>query len=117
MTTGDGVSETNRICDEVLAARRREFHNAGNTKGFDMAQSLARPQTEPAGAAIEVLRHGPTIGAEIRGVDFARPIARAAADAIHAALMAQGGVYAAMWQRQQEADERAAALAAVAAAD
>src|SRR6185312_17161555 len=24
----------------------------------------------------------------------------------HAALLAQGGVYAAMWQRQQEADER-----------
>jgi ATP-binding cassette subfamily B protein len=33
----------------------------------------------------------------------------------HASLMAQGGVYAEMWARQQEADERAAALAAVAA--
>jgi len=33
----------------------------------------------------------------------------------HASLLAQGGVYAAMWQRQQEADERAAALAAAAA--
>jgi ATP-binding cassette subfamily B protein len=32
----------------------------------------------------------------------------------HAALLARGGVYAAMWARQQEADERAAALAAVA---
>ena len=32
----------------------------------------------------------------------------------HAALLAMGGVYAAMWARQQEADERAAALAAVA---
>ena len=32
----------------------------------------------------------------------------------HASLLAQGGVYAAMWARQQEADERAAALAAVA---
>jgi ABC-type transport system involved in Fe-S cluster assembly fused permease/ATPase subunit len=32
----------------------------------------------------------------------------------HAALLAQGGVYAAMWARQQEAEERAAALAAVA---
>jgi ATP-binding cassette, subfamily B, heavy metal transporter len=32
----------------------------------------------------------------------------------HASLLAAGGVYAAMWQRQQEADERAAALAAVA---
>ncbi len=30
----------------------------------------------------------------------------------HGSLMAQGGVYAAMWRRQQEADERAAALAA-----
>ncbi|HUZ73328.1 MAG TPA: ABC transporter ATP-binding protein/permease [Stellaceae bacterium] len=32
----------------------------------------------------------------------------------HGALLARGGVYAAMWARQQEADERAAALAAVA---
>jgi ABC-type transport system involved in Fe-S cluster assembly fused permease/ATPase subunit len=32
----------------------------------------------------------------------------------HAALLAKGGVYAAMWARQQEAQERAAALAAVA---
>jgi ATP-binding cassette, subfamily B, heavy metal transporter len=32
----------------------------------------------------------------------------------HALLLARGGVYAAMWARQQEADERAAALAAVA---
>ncbi len=32
----------------------------------------------------------------------------------HAGLLAKGGVYAAMWSRQQEADERAAALAAVA---
>jgi ATP-binding cassette, subfamily B, heavy metal transporter len=32
----------------------------------------------------------------------------------HASLLAQGGVYAAMWARQQEADERAAALAEVA---
>ena len=31
----------------------------------------------------------------------------------HAELLAQGGVYAAMWARQQEADEHAAALAAV----
>ena len=33
----------------------------------------------------------------------------------HASLLAEGGTYAAMWRRQQEADERAAALAAVAA--
>ncbi len=33
----------------------------------------------------------------------------------HAALLARGDVYAAMWARQQEADERAAALASVAA--
>jgi ATP-binding cassette, subfamily B, heavy metal transporter len=32
----------------------------------------------------------------------------------HAALLAQAGIYAAMWARQQEVDERAAALAAVA---
>jgi ATP-binding cassette subfamily B protein len=35
----------------------------------------------------------------------------------HPTLLAQGGVYAAMWQRQQEAQERAAALAAIAAED
>jgi ATP-binding cassette, subfamily B, heavy metal transporter len=33
----------------------------------------------------------------------------------HAKLLTEGGVYAAMWQRQQEADEQAAALAAAAA--
>ncbi|MDE1932260.1 MAG: ATP-binding cassette domain-containing protein, partial [Alphaproteobacteria bacterium] len=33
----------------------------------------------------------------------------------HAALLAKDGLYAAMWRRQLEADERAAALAAVAA--
>jgi len=32
----------------------------------------------------------------------------------HAALLAKDGLYAAMWHRQLEADERAAALAAVA---
>ena len=32
----------------------------------------------------------------------------------HSVLLAEGGIYAAMWARQQEADERAAALAAVA---
>jgi ABC-type transport system involved in Fe-S cluster assembly fused permease/ATPase subunit len=32
----------------------------------------------------------------------------------HALLLARGGVYAAMWARQQELDEREAALAAVA---
>jgi ATP-binding cassette subfamily B protein len=32
----------------------------------------------------------------------------------HGELLARGGAYAAMWRRQQEADERAAALAAVA---
>ncbi len=31
----------------------------------------------------------------------------------HAALIARNGMYAAMWRRQQEADARAAALAAV----
>jgi ATP-binding cassette subfamily B protein len=35
----------------------------------------------------------------------------------HAALLARGGAYAAMWQRQQEAEEEAAALSAVAVAD
>src|SRR5215469_11749019 len=35
----------------------------------------------------------------------------------HAALLAKDGLYAAMWRRQLEADERAAALAAVAVAE
>jgi ABC-type transport system involved in Fe-S cluster assembly fused permease/ATPase subunit len=35
----------------------------------------------------------------------------------HVGLLSTGGVYAAMWRRQQEADEAAAALVAVAAAE
>jgi ATP-binding cassette subfamily B protein len=47
---------------------------------------------------------------EILVVDHGRIIERGD----HAALLARGGVYAQMWARQQEAEERAAALAAVA---
>ncbi len=46
---------------------------------------------------------------EILVVDHGRIIERGD----HAALLARGGVYAQMWARQQEAEERAAALAAV----
>ena len=49
------------------------------------AAEAVRPQARAN--AIEVIRRGPTIGAEMRGVDFSRPIGRATAEAIHAALM------------------------------
>jgi taurine dioxygenase len=55
---------------------------------------------------IEVIQRGATIGAEIRGVDFSRPIDAATADAIHAALMQYQVVYfrnAAMIPAQQVA--------------
>jgi len=48
--------------------------------------AAGRPAAE-APKPITILRHGPTIGAEIRGVDFSRPVARQTADAIHDALM------------------------------
>ena len=51
-----------------------------------------RNATHPT-TTIDVIRHGATLGAEIRGVDFARPIARATADAIHDALMAHKIVF------------------------
>ena len=44
-------------------------------------------------AAIEVIRRGPTLAAEIKGVDFSRPVDPAVASAIFDALMAHKVVY------------------------
>jgi len=43
--------------------------------------------------AIEVIRHGPTIGAEVRGVDLAQPLDEATFKALHDALMAHKVIY------------------------
>jgi taurine dioxygenase len=51
----------------------------------DTSATLARP--------IEVVRHGPTIGAEVRGVDLSRPVDEVTFQAIHAALMAHKVIY------------------------
>ena len=52
-----------------------------------MTQIAAQRRTGLASSPIEVIPHGPTIGAEIRGVAFSRPVERPTADAIHDALM------------------------------
>jgi len=44
-------------------------------------------------AAIRVIRKSPSIGAEIEGVDFSRPVPEAVANAIHEALMEYKVVY------------------------
>ena len=52
-----------------------------------MTQIIVDRQAARAAQPITVTRIGPTIGAEIGGVDFSRPVERATADAIHDALM------------------------------
>jgi taurine dioxygenase len=47
---------------------------------------------EPA-ATVEVAQYGPTIGAEIKGLDFSRPVSEAAAETIYDALMRFGVVF------------------------
>ena len=42
---------------------------------------------------VEVIRRGPTMAAEIRGVDFSRPVAPATASAIHDSLMQHKIIY------------------------
>ena len=52
-----------------------------------MAQTAVHRDNELARSPIEAIRCGPTIGAEVRGVDFSRPVPRQVATAIHDALM------------------------------
>jgi taurine dioxygenase len=52
-----------------------------------MAQTAEYREATRSTATIEVIQQGATLGAEIRGVDFSRPIDRAIASAIHDALM------------------------------
>jgi taurine dioxygenase len=52
-----------------------------------MLLTTKRPMAPAHHGAIEVIPRGATIGAEIRGVDFSRPVDNATASAIHDALM------------------------------
>lgn len=52
-----------------------------------MAQTVDYRDIVAPRRTIEVVRHGTSLGTEIRGIDFSRPIDRATADAIHDALM------------------------------
>ena len=52
-----------------------------------------RPQTAATNGPTEVIRRGATIGAEIRGVDFAQPVDDTTATAIHDALMQHSVVF------------------------
>ncbi len=51
-----------------------------------MAQAISQVDVTQSPQAIEVIPYGATCGAEIRGIDFARPVDRAIADAVHGAL-------------------------------
>ncbi len=52
-----------------------------------MLITAKQPQPQAAHGSLEIIRRGATIGAEIRGVDFSRPIDAETASAIHDALM------------------------------
>ena len=52
-----------------------------------MTQIAADRPIAQAPQPVTVVQHGPTIGAEISGVDFSRPVERQTAEAIHDALM------------------------------
>lgn len=58
-------------------------------------EQLLRERTPAtvAGRKLEVVQRGPTIGAEIRGVEWTKPVDRQTADQIHDALMAFKIVY------------------------
>jgi taurine dioxygenase len=53
----------------------------------EMAPTARERQPALAQRPLEVIRQGATIGAEIRGVDFSRPVGQQTAAAIHDALM------------------------------
>jgi len=52
-----------------------------------MSQTAELSRIHAAGAKLEVIRRGPTFAAEVRGVDWSRPLDTAQAAAIHQALM------------------------------
>lgn len=58
-----------------------------------MLQPAGGVTTQSGATAIEVVRQGPTIGAEIRKIDFARPVDDATIDLIHQALMLHKVIY------------------------
>jgi taurine dioxygenase len=58
-----------------------------------MAQLAEETRAREGSGSIEIRRHGPTIGAEIRGVDFGRPVDRHTIAAIHDALMEYKVIY------------------------
>ncbi|HVA12506.1 MAG TPA: TauD/TfdA family dioxygenase, partial [Stellaceae bacterium] len=51
-----------------------------------MAQAASQLDVTRSPQAIEVIPYGATFGAEIRGIDFARPVDRSIADAVQDAL-------------------------------
>jgi taurine dioxygenase len=58
-----------------------------------MLLTAKRPERASATGPVEVIPRGATIGAEICGVDFSRPVSAATATAIHDALMRYAVVY------------------------
>lgn len=58
-----------------------------------MLLTAKRQQNQATGGPIEIIQHGATIGAEIRGVDFSRAVDEATAAAIQAALMQHKAVF------------------------
>jgi len=71
-----------------------------------MLLTAKKPQAGAPRAPVEIIRRGATIGAEIKGVDFSRPVDPPTAAAIHDALMEHSVVFfrnAAMSPAQQVA--------------
>lgn len=58
-----------------------------------MSEQMLAEMSAKGPAGVEVLQYGPTIGAEIRGIDFTQPVDPATADAVYAALMRFGVVF------------------------
>lgn len=58
-----------------------------------MAQAAELTRSAPTADPIEVIPCGPTIGAEIRGIDFSLPVAQSTADEVLNALMKHKVVY------------------------
>lgn len=58
-----------------------------------MLLATKRPQSEAKQSAIEVIPRGATIGAEVKGVDFSKPVDAATANEINDALMRYSIIY------------------------